>query len=151
MSAIPTDHDPLKTGSIHTWSTLSTPVESRQGNDLVDEDAPSFRISTWLFNRKTCDLPNESNIATRRSVYDDPDLAQFYTPKSDYENIHRFDPKARWTYKEERVLLLLVLPFDHSLELTPSSFGRALYVRSTGKLWHGLPSASRPSTLIEGT
>jgi hypothetical protein len=38
-------------------------------------------------------------------VYDDPDLASHYWPKEDYENLHRFDPKARWTYREEQALL----------------------------------------------
>ena len=105
MSTIPTERDPLKQGTIHTWSTLSVPLEAPREDDLVDDDSPAFRVSTWLFNRKTYDLHNENDIATRRSVYDDPDLSQFYIPKSDYENIHRFDPKARWTYKEERVQL----------------------------------------------
>ncbi|KAJ7885110.1 allantoate permease [Mycena olivaceomarginata] len=44
-------------------------------------------------------------ISTRRSVYDDPDLAAHYWPKKDYENLHRFDPKARWTYREEQALV----------------------------------------------
>jgi hypothetical protein len=38
-----------------------------------------------------------------RSVYDDPNLAQYYWPKPDYENLHRFDVGARWTVGEERV------------------------------------------------
>jgi hypothetical protein len=36
-------------------------------------------------------------------VYDEPDLAAHYWPKKEYENLHRFDPKARWTYREEQV------------------------------------------------
>lgn len=42
-------------------------------------------------------------IATHPSVYDDPDTAQFYQPRADYENLHRFDPTARWTWAEEKV------------------------------------------------
>ncbi|KAJ7802783.1 hypothetical protein B0H14DRAFT_2385152, partial [Mycena olivaceomarginata] len=35
----------------------------------------------------------------------DPDLAAHYWPKKEYENLHRFDPKARWTYREEQALV----------------------------------------------
>ena len=41
--------------------------------------------------------------ATRRSVFDDPLLAKHYWPTPKYENLHRFDPDARWTFREEKV------------------------------------------------
>lgn len=106
MSTIPVDRESIKKGSSDdVLTTSSIPGEDRAKTDLVEDEVPAFRLSTWLFNRKVYNLHDENDIATRRSVYDDPDLAQFYLPKKDYENIHRFDPKARWTYKEERVLL----------------------------------------------
>ena len=75
-------------------------------DDLVDAEPEPFRFTRLIFRRGTSrDL---DATATRRSVYDDPVLAPHYLPKPDYENIHRFDIKARWTYREERVCRVLV-------------------------------------------
>jgi hypothetical protein len=44
--------------------------------------------------------------ATQPSVYDDPEKATLYQPLPNYENLHRFNPKARWTWREEIVCVL---------------------------------------------
>ena len=63
-------------------------------------------------------------IATHLSVFDDKTTLEIYRPPPEYENVHRFDPLARWTWREERVstsylglLMLMHCP-------------RALYARS---------------------
>jgi hypothetical protein len=42
-------------------------------------------------------------VATQPSVFDDPVTLELYRPPPSYENTHRFDPDARWTWREERV------------------------------------------------
>ncbi|KAI8282599.1 putative transporter [Colletotrichum sp. SAR 10_98] len=37
-------------------------------------------------------------------VFDNPDLAQFYHPKPEYENYRAFDPNERWTHREEQAV-----------------------------------------------
>ena len=79
--------------------------KEQSNSDLVDEEEEQF-TSGWaraLLGKGTGPPHDPDAIATRRSVFDDPHLAPFYWPKKDYENIHRFDPTARWTYREEKV------------------------------------------------
>jgi hypothetical protein len=88
-------------------SVLKIDLEERSNSDLVDEEEeqPTSSWARTLFGKRTNPLRDPGAIATRRSVFDDPHLAPYYRPKQDYENIHRFDPSARWTCREEKALL----------------------------------------------
>jgi hypothetical protein len=77
-------------------------------SNLADREAVPFRLTDWLFRRRTYSPRDLDAISTRRSVYDDPALAEHYMPREGYENSHRFDISARWTFREERVGLLLI-------------------------------------------
>ncbi|KAJ3778322.1 major facilitator superfamily domain-containing protein [Lentinula raphanica] len=45
------------------------------------------------------------SVATQPSVFDDPFTCEIYRPPLQYENAHRFDPDARWTWREEKFLV----------------------------------------------
>ncbi|KAK8046032.1 retrograde regulation protein 2 [Apiospora saccharicola] len=57
----------------------------------------------FWFQRNQKYEPNA--IATQPSVYDVPDVAIQYKPREDWENLHRFDPSARWTWGEENAVI----------------------------------------------
>ncbi|RDB30327.1 hypothetical protein Hypma_007245 [Hypsizygus marmoreus] len=106
--------DPIKTpvetpsspsSSILTVDQKTHFVDAKSVDDLVESGPEPFRLTDWLFRRRATQPLDLDSISTKRSVYDDPDLAEHYWPKPEYENIHRFDPKARWTYREEKTLL----------------------------------------------
>ena len=66
--------------------TLGTPV------------ARDARRRLWRKGKHELD-----SIATQPSVFDDPATLETYRPPASWENTHRFDPLARWTWREEYV------------------------------------------------
>lgn len=46
---------------------------------------------------------NLDAIATQPSVFDNPITLKAYIPPPSYENSHRFNVLARWTWREEKV------------------------------------------------
>ncbi|KAG1826355.1 allantoate permease [Suillus variegatus] len=108
VSATPEQQTPTTVGfsrSVSSLSSIGKRGSSLPTDDLVEEVEEQFSWTNTVFRRKQIAHPDPDAIATRRSVYDDPDLAPHYWPKKDYENIHRFDTTARWTYREEKALV----------------------------------------------
>lgn len=81
---------------------------STSTSDLLPPLDEKPRFTDLLFRRRQGPSEDLDAISTRRSVFDDPALAKHYWPSDKYENRHRFDPDARWTFREERVCLVLL-------------------------------------------
>ncbi|KAH9837359.1 MFS general substrate transporter [Rhodofomes roseus] len=74
--------------SLEQVPSLGAPVEENKGFFL------------WRRSKRDPD-----SIATQPSVFDDPATVDLYRPPPVYESAHRFDPLARWTWRDENRLV----------------------------------------------
>ncbi|KAJ5739721.1 Major facilitator superfamily domain general substrate transporter [Penicillium manginii] len=117
--------------------TKSTHVVVKGGSSETDDLVEPFHqeeqkslYKTLFQRREAYDL---DSIATVRSVFDDPQIARFYQPHPDYENLAHFDPSVRWTYREERTvrrktdwkILLWILVMFFGLNIDRGNLGNA--------------------------
>jgi hypothetical protein len=101
--------------NINTDSTPSSPEtqsqdRSRSPNDLVyvegeNNDPGPVGPAYEIFWRRRNHGLSLDDIATQPSVFDDERLVGLHQPYPKYENIHRFDPDERWTWREEIAII----------------------------------------------
>ncbi|KAH9929763.1 MFS general substrate transporter [Fomitopsis serialis] len=76
--------------------------DGKLGSSVSLEQVPSLGVPIeekgGLWRRSKRDL---DSVATQPSVFDDPATVDMYRPSPVYESAHRFDPLARWTWREE--------------------------------------------------
>lgn len=117
-----------------------TPGDDASQSSLQPVEVASNQYK-WFWSRSNLKLDGEA-IATQESVFDDPELAKRYQPRDDWENIHRFDPLARWTWNEEksiirkidwRIMLFACIMFI-ALELDRSNLSQAVSDNFLGDL-----------------
>lgn len=86
----------------------SSITEIEKAESTLDEVLPlgepiEERPAQFFWSRTSDVVRDLDSIATQPSVFDNPKTVDIYRPPPQYENAHRFDPKARWTWREERV------------------------------------------------
>ncbi|KAF8685472.1 NADPH--cytochrome P450 reductase [Rhizoctonia solani] len=90
---------PIRKASKDTFTQKDT---KELGVPLDELRKQNHRYRWWKRNQIIVDL---DSTATQPSVFDDSKTLEIYRPPASYENAHRFDPDARWTWREEKNLV----------------------------------------------
>lgn len=115
-------------------STTSISEGGQQQQQQQQNLGVPLRHKRFFWQRSSKSSYDPDAIATLPSVFDDPDTAERYHPKPAWENYHRFDPGARWTWGEEqrlvrkmdvRIMVFAVVMFM-ALEVDRSNLTQAL-------------------------
>ena len=84
-------------------------LRAKSSTDSISEKSPPLGVPVsnerprFFWNRRKNTAFDPDSIATQPSVFDNPLTIDLYRPPAHYENTHRFDPNARWTWREEEV------------------------------------------------
>ena len=104
---------PVKEKSKVDEKTYDVDTKSSLDEDSVPELGSPYKSGATentvglarLWRRNKVDL---DATATQPSVFDNPVTLEVYRPPPVYENVHRFDPLARWTWREEKVSIPVI-------------------------------------------
>jgi hypothetical protein len=99
-NSIPTPSSPEKQSQDRSRSPNDLVYVEGENNDPVPV-GPAYEI---FWKRRNHGLSLD-DIATQPSVFDNERLARLHQPNPKYENLHRFDPDERWTWREEIVII----------------------------------------------